>query len=232
YTDLSKPYENFYHTLYLGVNYFIPGAKSGKITEDFIDLKNDPEQFNFSMYQYFYNTLGKKKLYHNLKAKYFTKEGSFGGFDSVVEYFYNDYISLRNEAEYSGVDNRFDKVFSEALFDYGEWKLSLNHAYRIYENEKYNFLGTKAQYNINSNYQIFGGLWFDLNKDPEKWEVGYTYQRKCWNYSLMYRKDISPKLTSGGISAKDQSGVYFMFNFYPLGGVSYDFSLEENERSI
>ncbi|WP_442867729.1 LPS-assembly protein LptD [Campylobacter sp. W0066.2] len=232
YTDLSKPYENFYHTLYLGANYFIPGAKSGKITEDFIELKDDPEQFNFSMYQYFYSALGKKKLYHGLKAKYFTKEGSFGGFDNVVEYFYNDYISLRNEAEYSGVDNRFDKVFSEALFDYGEWKVSLNHAYRIYEKEKYNFLGTKAQYDINTNYQIFGGLWFDLNKDPEKWEIGYTYQRKCWNYSLIYRKDISPKLTSGGISAKDQSGVYFMFNFYPLGGVSYDFSLEENERSI
>ncbi|TXE82981.1 LPS-assembly protein LptD [Campylobacter peloridis] len=232
YTDLSKSYKNFYHTLYMGLNYYLPGAKSGSITEDFIGIKNDPEQFNFAISQYFYNALGKKKLFHSLVAKYYTDEKDFGGFDNIIEYFYSDNISFRNESRYLGVEEKFDRVFSEALFDYYDWKISLNHAYRIYENEKYNFLGTKAQYDINVNYKIFGGLWFDLNKNPEKWELGYTYQRKCWNYSLMYRKDISPKLTSGGISAKDQSGLYFMFNFYPIGGVAYDFSLEESEKSI
>lgn len=232
YSDLSKSYKNFYHTLYMGLNYYLPGAKSGSITEDFIGIKNDPEQFNFVISQYFYNALGKKKLFHSLVAKYYTDEKDFGGFDNIIEYFYSDNISFRNESRYLGVEEKFDRVFSEALFDYYDWKISLNHAYRIYENEKYNFLGTKAQYDINVNYKIFGGLWFDLNKNPEKWELGYTYQRKCWNYSLMYRKDISPKLTSGGISAKDQSGLYFMFNFYPIGGVAYDFSLEESEKSI
>ncbi|WP_052243208.1 LPS-assembly protein LptD [Campylobacter volucris] len=232
YTDLSKPYENFYHTIYLGVNYYLPGAKSGQITENFIDIKDESEQINFSMYQYFYNAIGKKKLFHNFAIKYDLKEQNFGGFDNVVEYFYNDYISFRNETEYNGIQNRFDKIFSETSLDYDEWRIGLSHAYRFYENEKYNFLGTKAQYNINANYQIFGGIWFDLNKNPDKWEVGYTYQRKCWNYSLMYRQDISPKLTSAGISAKDQSGVYFMFNFYPIGGVSYDFALEESEKAL
>ncbi|WP_414973612.1 LPS-assembly protein LptD [Campylobacter insulaenigrae] len=232
YTDLSKSYENFYHTMYLGFNYYLPGAKSGKITENFIDIENDPEQFNFSAYQYFYNALGKKKLFHNLTLKYDLKHEDFGGLDNVVEYFYNDYISFRNESEYNGINNRFDKVFSDASIDYDIWKISLSHAYRIYEGEKYNFIGTKAFYNINTNYQVFGGVWFDLNKKPDKWEVGYAYQRKCWNYSLMYRKDISPKLTSAGINAKDQSGLYFMFNFYPIGGVAYDFALEENEKKI
>ncbi|TXE86240.1 LPS-assembly protein LptD [Campylobacter volucris] len=232
YTDLSKPYENFYHTVYLGINYYLSGAKSGKITENFIDIEDEPEQINFSMYQYFYNAIGKKKLFHNFAIKYNLTEQNFGGFDNIVEYFYNDYISFRNETEYNGVQNRFDKIFSEASLDYDKWKIGLSHAYRFYENEKYNFLGTKTQYNINTNYQIFGGIWFDLDKNPDKWEIGYTYQRKCWNYSLMYRQDISPKLTSAGISAKDQSGVYFMFNFYPIGGVSYDFALEESEKAL
>lgn len=232
YTDLSKPYENFYHTIYLGINYYLPGAKSGQITENFIDIKDESEQVNFSMYQYFYNAIGKKKLFHNFAIKYDLKEQNFGGFDNVVEYFYNDYVSFRNETEYNGIQNRFDKIFSEGSLDYDEWRIGLSHAYRFYENEKYNFLGTKAQYNIDTNYQIFGGIWFDLNKNPDKWEVGYTYQRKCWNYSLMYRQDISPKLTSAGISAKDQSGVYFTFNFYPIGGVSYDFALEESEKAL
>ena len=62
------------------------------------------------------------------------------------------------------------------------------------------------------------------------WELGYTYQRKCWNYSLMYRERIDPKLTSAGISARNQSGFYLVFNFYPLGGVGYDFALQENEN--
>ncbi len=232
YTDLSKSYESFYHTMYLGFNYYLPGAKSGNITENFIDIENDSEQFNFSVYQYFYNALGRKKLFHDLTLKYDLEHNDFSRLENVVEYFYNDYISFRNESEYNGISNRFDKVFSDILIDYDVWKISLNHAYRFYENEKYNFIGTKTYYNINTNYQIFGGIWFDLNKTPDKWEIGYTYQRKCWNYSLMYKEDISPKLTSAGISAKDQSGLYFMFNFYPIGGVAYDFALEENEKNI
>lgn len=232
YTDLVRRYENFYHTLYFGVNYYLPGVNSGEITEDFIDIKSEVEQIGLSAFQYFYNALGEKKFYHKIKAKYYIDNNDFGAFENVLAYYYNKNISFRNESEYSNENSRFEKIFSEASLEYYDWKISLNHSYRFYENEKYNYLGTKMHYSFNNNYQFFGALWFDLSKNPEKWEVGYAYQRKCWNYSLVYRNDISPKLTSGGISAKDQSGLYFMFNFYPIGGVAYDFSLEESEQSI
>lgn len=80
---------------------------------------------------------------------------------------------------------------------------------------------------------MFGGIWFDTQRaHANMWELGYTFQRKCWNYSLMYRERIDPQLTSAGITAKNQSGIYFIFNFYPLGGVKYDFSLAETESKI
>ncbi|WP_291951024.1 LPS-assembly protein LptD, partial [Campylobacter sp.] len=93
YTDLSKSYKSFYHTMYLGFNYYLPGVKSGKITENFIDIENDSEQFNFSVYQYFYNALGRKKLFHDLTLKYDLEHNDFSKLENVVEYFYNDYIS-------------------------------------------------------------------------------------------------------------------------------------------
>ncbi|MDN2925561.1 LPS-assembly protein LptD, partial [Campylobacter jejuni] len=75
-----------------------------------------------------------------------------------------------------------------------------------------------ANYIATPNYYLFGGLWFDTQRaHANMWELGYTYQRKCCNYSLMYRERIDPQLTRGCITAKNQSGVYFIFNFYPLG---------------
>lgn len=53
--------KNFFHTLNLGVNYILPGAKSGKITQDYLE-EYDKENEHTSLYavQYFYNNEGQK----------------------------------------------------------------------------------------------------------------------------------------------------------------------------
>lgn len=231
FTSLSKPYDIFFHTLNLGVKYFLPGARSGSISQDYFNTLDEEEHLNFYNIQYFYNAQGEKKIKYRLDVDYLNKKNSFGDLENLISYYFNDNISLSNKIKYSQTEHRFNNIISQIDFTINDslnWNFS--HAYENDAYGKYSFISTRANYNINANYNLFGGIWFDTTRShPNMWEVGYAYQRKCWNYSLAYRERIDPQLTSGGINAKTQSGFYFVFNFYPLGGVKYDLATQESE---
>lgn len=242
YTDLSKPYDNFYHTLYLGANYLLKGSRSGLITQNFLNVQDEQERLNFKAVQFFYNTNGEKKLKHRLNVNYNTVTMEFNQLQNLTQYFFSQNISLGNETTYSNEQRRFTKSLSQLEISSNKFNLTFSHAYKYDDSEyiiqeiptqKHNFIGTRADYTHNINYKFFSGAWFDTQRaNLNAWEVGYTYQRKCWNYSLVYKERIDPQLTSAGIKAKSKNGLYFTFNFYPIGGVSYDFSLQENENAV
>ena len=234
YTDISKAYDNFFHTLNIGVGYLLPGEESGKITEDYLDLEKEEEQAEFFITQYFYNQQGQKKLKHRLSTNYLSKKGDFEELRNLLTYYYNEDIRFNSEVIYSDLQKRFSNVLSQFEIDLNpKFSWDFSHDYQNDEYGKYSFIGTRANYNLTPHYNLFGGIWFDTQRaHANMWEFGYTYQRKCWNYSLVYRERIDPKLTSGGITARNQSGVYFIFNFYPIGGIKYDFSLQDSENAI
>ncbi len=234
YTDLSRAYDSFFHTLNLGASYLLPGGKSGKITEDYLNLDEEKEQAEVFITEYFYNQQGEKKLKHRFSTNYLSDEGKLDEIQNLLTYYYNDNMRLNSEVVYSDLQSRFSNVLSQFEIDFNpKFGLDFSHAYQNDEFGKYSFIGTSANYKLNANYNLFGGIWFDTQRaNANMLELGYTYQRKCWNYSLVYRERIDPKLTSGGIAARNQSGVYFIFNFYPIGGVKYDFSLQDNENAI
>lgn len=237
YTDLARGYESFFHTINFGFEYLINGGKSGIITQDFLSINEEPESLSAKVVQYFYNENGDKKLKHRFNIYYDIDRSKMQSFVNMAEYFFNDDISLSNEAMYSYTQKRFTKSISTVNASVQKFDFDFIHAYRFDEDElgakKRNFISTKANYELNTNYKLFSGAWFDTNRSKfNAWEVGYTYQRKCWNYSLMYKEQIDPQLSSSGIEAKSKNGIYLAFNFYPLGGVGYDFSLKENESSV
>ncbi|TKX31803.1 LPS-assembly protein LptD [Campylobacter estrildidarum] len=235
YTDLSKNYGDFFHTLNFGLEYLFIGAKSGSISENYLEESaQKDDQINFYTVQYFYNELGQKKLKHKFNLEYLNKKQHFDELKNLLTYYYNDYINFNNETFYSYEKQKFTNVINQIEFSTNfDFNWNFSHAYQNNEYGKYNFIGTRANYIVTPNYNLFGGIWLDTQRaHANMWELGYTFQRKCWNYSLMYRERIDPQLTSAGITAKNQSGVYFVFNFYPIGGIKYDFSLAETESKI
>lgn len=242
YTDLSKPYDNFYHTLYLGANYLLKGARTGAITQNFLPIDDENERLALSGVQYFYNTKGEKKLKHRLNLNYDVKLLTFLRADNVMQYFFNDNFFIRNEVSFSQEQKRITKSLSSVEWHTRKFNFNLSHAYKYDSVEainqekamqKHNFIGVSADYTYNINYKFVSGAWFDTQRAHlNAWEVGYTFQRKCWNYSLLYKERIDPQLTSAGIRAKTKNGIYFTFNFYPIGGVRYDLSLQENTSGV
>lgn len=92
---------------------------------------------------------------------------------------------------------------------------------------KDNYLIFNAALKLPKYYEIFGVYEYDLLRDYSKmWRLGLTHNRKCWNYSIVYQEDIEPKTSSLRYyeKASKERAVYFFVNFYPFGGVGYDYS--------
>ena len=242
YTELAKPFDNFFHTVYIGANYLLDGFHKGEITQNFLSYDEEDESLSLKAVQYFYNAQGEKKLKQRINIGYDIDTFEFSQLKHLVQYFFNGSASLSNESTFSRTQDRWTKSISSLEVAMRKFNLNLSHAYKydIIEDENFawqmqknSFIGVSADYTHNINYKFIAGAWFDTQRsDLNAWEVGYVYQRKCWNYSLLYKERTDPQLTSAGIRAKTKNGVYFTFNFYPVGGVRYDFSLRENTNAV
>ena len=230
YTNLAKAYNNFYHDMYFGVDYYFPSSKHGQITQDFLDTTYYSQSLIFKEIQFFYNKKGEKKIKHRLNINYDIKNNNIKYIDNLVEYYFNNDIYINNESRFTSNFDKIEKSLTELKFNFKNIDFNIFYAYKHSKsNDKASFVSTNFNYILNNNYSFFGGVWFDTKRSKANiWEIGYSYQKKCWNYSLMYKSRIDPQLTSAGINAKNKNGLYFTFNFYPLGGFSYDLAKEEN----
>ena len=62
--------------------------------------------------------------------------------------------------------------------------------------------------------------------------LGVSMQKKCWNYSISYKKETVPILTNDGISSIIQKTIYFEIELIPLGGFKqqYQFQTQKAEE--
>ncbi len=229
YTDLSKPYENFYHSLKFGADLIIPSWEKGEIEEDFIRSDEKTKKLQTGLTQYFYNKQGEKRLKHKMQQSFnFDKDSyRYGDLENELTFFANDRFYAKNDLYYSFKNNRFTKI--QASLHYDDKKYLADFVYtRTHENKKKgrSFITANAYAKRNA-YKFFAGLDYSFeDKFAKSWKVGYEFKRKCWNYTLIYKENRSPKLTSSGTDTVSRKGLYLAFELYPLGGTEYDFSKE------
>ena len=53
--------------------------------------------------------------------------------------------------------------------------------------------------------------------------IGVSMSKKCWNYSISYKKETLPLLTNDGISSIIQKTIYFQIELVPLGGIKQQY---------
>lgn len=249
YTELAKPYENFYHTLRFGVDYIVPSWDNGKITEDFISTQIETEKLRANMTQYFYNNMGKKRIKHSIAQTYNfnvksdnkkREEESFGFYydtlykygdlEHDIELYLNDNVYLKNRLNYSHERAKFSKVQTSLHAKTNKISADLIHTYLNNKNSKNNsFLSATLDFNYDRHHTLFSGIDYDLEEERSKmWKVGLSVKEKCYNYTLSYKEETRPKLTSAGSGSVRKEGLYVSFEIYPIGGTDYDFSHESS----
>ena len=240
YSDLSKPYDNFYHTLYLDLDFIVPSKESRHgYFADFIPLNTEEKSLTFNLAEFFYNDQGEKKVSHTLKQQYFFNDYGYkyGDLENNIKVFISKKISFSNMIFYSYEFSRFSKVQNSLNYDNDTYQANLTYTYehsvsrayvdRVYTNK--NFMTISASTNFYRNYTFFASVDYDFkDKFFKKWKIGFKKKKKCWDMSIVYGQNITPQLTSSGNSSINKQGIYLMFNLYPIGSVDYQFVKENS----
>jgi len=242
YTELSKPYEDFFHTIYFGVDYTIPG--NSQKSDGFEKMLDDPnfkesdslvvntkENIGFSLVEYFYDKDGEKLVTHSLRqtiimGKLAIDEYKYKDLSNDIQFYFNKDLTLKNLFNYSHEFSRFSKFQTSLNWNIDDYKTSFIHTYQEdSDDEVDNYLTFLVDTHYIKNYNLFASVNYDIEEDFFKsWQVGWTMKKKCWDYRLAYREEIEPNSSTKG--SINKRGVYLTFNLYPIGGISYDFTKE------
>lgn len=242
HSDLAKAYDSFYHTINYGAEYIVPGYEKGNLEdeyiygtdgvkyENFLAQESKKEEASLYLTQYFYTSNGNKLLRHSISQGYYTKEGEYGNLKNSIAFYPFTNFMLYNKLEYSHVDNEIKSMQTGVAYSNEYFGASLWHTMKkSSDDSKDSYLTSSANLKLPRNYGLLGAVQYDLERGYTKmWRAGISHNRKCWNYSLIYQHDTEPTTTTTGSATKKTHGFYFMINFYPMGGVHYDFSVESD----
>jgi len=248
YTEVAKPYDSFYHTMYIGIDHILPSKeREDGYLADFITLNTLAKSTAVTLREFFYNSDGDKKVSHKLKQIYYSDyDYKYGDLENDLKYHVTDTISLGNNIYYSHEFSKIsrnqisinydDKIYSTSLrYTYQDNTYQENTIYRITKdttaNKDYSYVTFYADTKYITHYNIFTSIDYDVREDEFKsWSVGFKKSMKCWDYSLQYRDTTTPKLTSTSIDSVNRQGIMFMFNLYPMGSLGYEFSHETQQK--
>ncbi len=248
YTDLSKAYDNFFHTMYFGVDYIVPSYhktegtwykfSSAVTKEDLIPLELEEKSTALKFKQFFYNMDGDKVLSHSLKQVYYNDRNyKYGDLENDIKYYIDDHLYIGDITNYSNQYSQLSRNQISINYQEPMYKVSLRHTYidSSYEynlaNKDYSYMTLSAETNYWENITLFSAVNYDIQDDVFKsWSIGIKKVKKCWDYSLVYKDSTLPKLTSSTIDSVNKKGIMLMFNLYPMGSLSYEFSKETDQK--
>jgi len=248
YTELAKPYDNFYHTMYIGLDHIIPSTENenGYIA-DFIALNTLAKSTSLTLKEFFYNGDGEKKISHKLVQFYYDDyDYKYGDLENDLKYHVNEQLSLGHNFSYSNEYSKIsrnqisinysDELYSTSLrYTYQDSVYKENTIYKITEStttdKDYSYVTLYADTKYFTHYNVFTSVNYDVQTDEfRSWAFGFKKTLKCWDYSIQYRDTTTPKLTSSSIDSVNRQGIMFQFNIYPMGSVGYDFSRESEQK--
>lgn len=243
YSDLAKPYENFFHTMNLRLDYTVPsfdhGTISEKLTEEttgeivdnFITTGYEPESVAAKLVQYFYDDAGKKKLRHSVRQPYYMEKSlyKYGELENSITWYLDSAWTLRNDFKYSHEFHKFSRIQTSVGWNASPHKFSFSHTFLDQKDDnKESYLTASFETTLGKYYNAFGAINYDLEDSYlSSWRLGFKFTRKCWDYTFIYKETITPKLTSAGSDSVNRKGFYIMVNFYPIGAVQYEHTVEE-----
>lgn len=250
YTEVAKPYDDFYHTMYIGLDHIIPSKedKDGYIA-NFIPLNTLAKSTSLTLKEFFYNNDAEKKVSHKIRQFYYSDyDYKYGNLENDLKYHITDKISLGHNIHYSYEFHKIsrnqisinyaDDIYSTSLrYTYQDNTYQENTIYKIddtiRETKDYSYVTLYADSKYFTHYNIFTSIDYDVREDEFKsWSLGFKKSLKCWDYSIQYKDTTTPKSTtsSSGIDSTNKQGIMFLFNLYPMGSVGYEFSKETEQK--
>jgi LPS-assembly protein len=227
-TQLTRAFEEFTHVVDFGAQYQMEGSEfeDGYYDEqrDYCSIRENQAkpicefyniaeiEKNLQLYfsHYLYDVAGKQIIYHRLaqNISYEDIEGGAGELENELDYQITDSLNFYNNMFYNYDESSFSKNFNKIMYVSDSFDLGLSHMYRdtfLTKTDIYtpitSYLTTSINYKYNKHYSYSFAHSYDLERSEKKgFEVGFLYQKRCWDFGLRYVENNRPILNLSGVS--------------------------------
>jgi len=249
-TQVTRGFEGFSHTVGLDATYtkagiddasgyykeqkeLCSGADAALYPEcDFYAINEIEESLDLKFSQFFVDDKGKQLVYHRITQRFsFDKlKDQLSELENELDWQITSQISLYSDIFYNYQRNVFSKLLNSINYTYEGFQLGVTDLYEntLGENgtEYVNYLTMGASYSYNKHYRYFGRYAYDLETSVKKLsEIGFTYQKRCWQFGMRYVENNRPILTNNNAASILDKYVYFTIALRPIGGTEVNYKL-------
>jgi len=175
----------------------------------FYDISEIQEVTQGDFVQYIFDSDAKQILYHRLSQRIShnsSDESRYGEFENELDYKITNSISFYNNMFYNFDKLKFSKVYNKISFNNDSLNLGISHLYKDTfinptlpdDPSRYtSYLTSKARYTYDKHYSFNALYNYDLEEEQKKsLEVGFMYQKRCWDFGVRYVENNRPVLTT------------------------------------
>ncbi len=202
---------------------------------EFYNVTDIEENLQLYFSQYIYDNLGKQLVYHRLAQSFSYEDvnGGAGELENELDYQITDSINYYNNLFYNYDESGFSKNFNRISYIGDSFNIAISHMYKnsfipstatILQHTSY--MTSSIEYRYNKHYLYNFKYDYDLERSLRKnIEIGFLYQKRCWDFGIRYVENNRPILDEFGQpdSIRDRY-LYFTIRLKPImssdGGVS------------
>ena len=238
-TNLSKAYKKYLHSISFTTRYTISGidGESGYYNEnkdfckdsenkdnprcEFYNISAVDESLQLEFTQYLFDDSSSQILYHRLSQTINNEKSEIGELENELSYKINDNFNFYNNMFFNYDTKKLSKIYHKLTYSDDDVKISLSHLYKdklVEDGSTTSYLTSSASYKYDSHYSYSTKFNYDLNTNLKKSvEIGFLYQKRCWDFGMRYVENNRPILTSNNeISSIYDRYIYFTIVFKPF----------------
>ncbi len=239
-SQLTKAYDTFTHSISMSASYIHDGGeiRNGFYEENkdidckdpknedvclFYKLTDAQEAIALNFTQYFYDKTGREFLYHrlsNITTEPFKGSRSVGEIESELNWHILPSLEFYNDSLFDTKEKLFSKQFNKIGYASNGFYVALSHFYKkdFKTDSTTSYYTSSISYRYDSHYSYSASYDYDLKTRLKKRaEVGFLYQKRCWNFGLRYTENNRPILTDGNKPASIYDRyIYFTVVLKPI----------------
>lgn len=187
----------------------LPANKLDPVCE-FYNITEIEENLQLYFSHYLYDSEGKQLFYHRLSQNYSYEDvgGGAGELENELDYQIAENINFYNNMFYNHDKSAFSKNFNKISYNNQSFNIGLSHMYKdsfLPQTSTYtpitSYMTSSVSYKYNKHYSYHFRLDYDLERSEKKsFEVGFLYQKRCWDFGLTYLENNRPILNQDGLS--------------------------------
>ncbi len=243
-TDITKPYDNYIHTVNFNVDFTLPTTLSE--TGDLYSITNsDSELEAFSIsktqktvdFSLNHSVYDKDDLAQIINHK-IKQSVIYSDFDTKLSNLENELTfnhtlgSLSNRLVYSQEDEEFIESSSGLNLSYNDY--FFNATYYVSKDTPNSGKEDLESYTVKTGFKFLDDFKLTYEQDyniqkhlVSKDTFSFNIDDSCWNFDIKYGKELVASSTDNGNSATYQDTIFFTLELKQLGGVNFAKKIKE-----